>query len=309
MDGIRKDIEAIGFIGLGVMGRPMARNLLKAGYPLVVYDHHPEHIQELVGAGAQGASSAAEVGSRASVIITMLPNSPQVREALLGPDGVAQKALPGAVVVDMSSIAPAAARQIAAELESKGIHYLDAPVSGGDTGAAAGTLSIMVGGDRALLERLRPVLEHLGRSIVWLGPVGSGSMAKLANQIIVAVNIAAVAEAFTLAAKAGLPADVLFQAIRGGLAGSAVLEAKIPQILEGRFQPGFKVDLHSKDLANVLETGRELQVPLPLTALVMQILQALRSAGAGSLDNVAIVRFYEELAHVQVGAASAEKGA
>lgn len=293
--------EKIGFIGLGIMGKPMARNLMKAGYKLAVHNRSREPVEELAGEGATPAASPREVAGQASLIITMLPNSPDVREVLLGPNGVIEGAKPGTTVIDMSSIAPLAAREIEATLRSKGIGMLDAPVSGGEAGAIAGTLSIMVGGEETLFQRYRPVLGCMGKNIVHVGPIGSGNVAKLSNQIIVALNIAAVSEALLLAKKAGVPPKVVREAIRGGLAGSAVLEAKAPMMVERRFNPGFKIDLHAKDLGNVLETSRQLHVPLPLTAAAMEILQSLQSAGLGGEDHSAIVKFYEKMAGIQVG--------
>ncbi len=292
--------EKIGFIGLGIMGKPMARNLMKAGYKLVVHNRGRQPVEELAREGATPASSPREVAGQASLIITMLPNSPQVREVLLGPNGVIEGAKPGTTVIDMSSIAPLAAREIEAALRAKGIGMLDAPVSGGEPGAITGTLSIMVGGDAELLQRYREVLGCMGKSVVHVGPIGSGNVAKLANQIIAALNIAAVSEALLLARKAGVPPQVVYEAIRGGLAGSAILDAKAPMMIERRFTPGFKIDLHAKDLGNVLETSRQLHVPLPLTAAAMEILQSLQASGLGAEDHSAIVKFYEKLAGIQL---------
>ncbi len=291
----------IGFIGLGIMGKPMARNLMKADYKLIVYDINHAPVEELAKEGAAPAGSAQEAAGEAGLVITMLPNSPHVKEALLGKNGVIQGARPGTTVIDMSSIAPLVSREMEAALREKGVAMLDAPVSGGEPGAVAGTLSIMVGGDEELFQRYRDILGCMGKNVVHVGPIGSGNVAKLSNQIVVALNIAAVSEALLLAKKAGVSPKVVYEAIRGGLAGSNVLDAKAPMMIERRFAPGFKIDLHAKDLANVLETSRQLNVPLPLTAVVMEILQSLRANGLGSEDHSAIVKFYEKMAGVEVG--------
>lgn len=291
----------LGFIGLGIMGKPMAKNLIKAGFSLVVHNRSQAPVQELAALGARVAKSPAEVAQQSEIIITMLPNSPEVEEVVLGKNGIAHGAAEGAVVIDMSSIAPLVSQRIARELEPRGIDFLDAPVSGGEPGAIQGTLAIMVGGKEDVFQRCRSILEALGKSIVHLGPVGAGGVAKLANQIIVALNIAAVGEAFALASRAGLDPEKLFHAIRSGLAGSQVMEAKIPKILERNFTPGFKIKLHQKDISNVLATAAGLQVPLPLTGLVAQILASLMADKKGELDHAAIIQFVEKLAHVEIG--------
>ena len=289
----------IGFIGLGIMGRPMAKNLLKAGYALTVYDKFAP-LDDLIALGAKAATSNKEVAANSEVIITMLPNSPQVKEAVLGADGVLDGARSGTILVDMSSIAPAAAQEICAAVKAKGIVMIDAPVSGGEPKAIEGTLAIMVGGDAKAFETVKPILEKMGSSAVHVGEIGAGNVTKLANQIIVALNIAAVAEAFVLATKAGVDPEAVFNAIKGGLAGSTVMNAKVPMILNGDFNPGGRVELHTKDLQNVLDTGHRLNVPLPLTAGVMEVLQSLISDGMRGLDHCAIVRHYEKLAKVEV---------
>lgn len=240
------------------------------------------------------------MAERTDVIITMLPNSPDVKQVVLGPDGVLEGARAGAMLIDMSSIAPLVSIEVAQKAREKGVRMMDAPVSGGEPGAIAGTLSIMVGGDPADFEAFRSLLSHMGKSVVYIGPVGSGNIAKLANQVIVALNIAAVSEALVLARKAGVSPKVVYEAIRGGLAGSAVLDAKAPLMMQRKFEPGFKIDLHIKDLANVMDTARQVGAPLPLTAVVMEMLQALKVAGQGQNDHGAIVRFYEGLAKVEV---------
>jgi 2-hydroxy-3-oxopropionate reductase len=289
----------IGFIGIGIMGRPMAKNLIKAGYKLVVYDKFAK-IDDLIALGAEGASSNKEVASKSDVVITMLPNSPHVREAILGEGGVIEGIDSGKIVVDMSSIAPEASQEVGAALKAKGVVFLDAPVSGGEPKAIDGTLAIMAGGDQKTFDTVKPILEKMGSSVVLVGDIGAGNVTKLANQIVVALNIAAVSEAFVLAAKAGVDPAKVFDAIKGGLAGSTVMNAKVPMILDGNFKPGFRIELHIKDLQNALDTAHNLNVPIPLTANVMETLQALKTDGMAANDHSAIVRFYEKLAKIEV---------
>jgi len=243
-------MKKIGFIGLGIMGKPMARNLLKAGYPLTVYDIVPDKAEEVVDAGAKAGSSSKEVAEKSEIVITMLPNSPEVKEAVLGKNGVLEGAKPGTILIDMSSVAPLASKEVAEKAKEKGVIVLDAPVSGGEPKAVDGTLAIMVGGPQETFDEVEDILSVMGASVTRVGEIGSGNMTKLANQIIVALNIAAMSEAMVLAAKAGVNAEKVFQAIRGGLAGSTVLDAKMPLVLEGNFKPGFRIELHIKDLAN-----------------------------------------------------------
>jgi len=290
----------IGFIGLGIMGKPMAKNLLKAGHTLVVYDVVAAPVKELVEAGATAGTSPKDVASRNDLIITMLPNSPHVKKAVLGEGGVIEGAKPGSVLVDMSSIAPLASREVAAELAKKGVEMLDAPVSGGEPKAIDGTLAIMVGGKEAIFERVKDVLLKMGASAVLCGDIGAGNVTKLANQIIVALNIAAMSEAFVLATKAGVDPERVFNAIKGGLAGSTVLNAKAPMVLEGNYKPGFRIELHIKDLQNALDTAHENGTPIPLTAQIMEIMQALKVDGKQSDDHGGIIQFYEKLAAVKV---------
>ena len=292
-------MKKIGFIGLGIMGRPMARNLIAAGHALVVYDKFAP-ADDLVALGAKAGTSSKDVAAQCDIVITMLPNSPQVREAVLGADGVLDGARPGTIVVDMSSIAPAASQEICAAAEEKGVVVLDAPVSGGEPKAIDGTLAVMVGGNAEAFEEVKPVLEVVGGSVVRVGEIGAGNVTKLANQIIVALNIAAVSEAFTLATKAGVSPEAVFEAIKGGLAGSTVMNAKIPMILDGNFKPGFRIDLHIKDLQNALDTAHQLHVPVPLSAGIMEIMQALTIDGDGTSDHSAVVHYYEKLAKVTV---------
>ena len=292
-------MKKVGFIGLGIMGKPMAKNLLKAGYELVVFDINQDAVNEVVAAGAKSAPTSKDVAAQSEVVITMLPNSPHVKAAVLGENGVLEGAKPGLVLIDMSSIAPLASQEIAAAVAKKGVEMLDAPVSGGEPKAIDGSLSIMVGGNKDLFDRSTELLSKMGKSVVLCGDVGAGNTTKLANQIIVALNIAAVSEAFVLATKAGVDPELVFNAIRGGLAGSTVMEAKAPMIMAGNFKPGFKIDLHIKDLANAIETGHDVGVPLPLTASVMEILQALKVDGKGQNDHSGIAMYYEKLAKVE----------
>lgn len=293
-------MKNIGFIGLGIMGRPMAKNLLKAGYPVVVYDIVPTAVGEVVAAGARAGQSPKAVAAASDVVITMLPNSPEVKQAILGKDGVIEGLRPGSIVVDMSSIAPLASREISAKLATLNVPLLDAPVSGGEPKAVSGTLAIMVGGPAETFEAVKAILGAMGSSVTHVGAVGSGNVAKLANQIVVALNIAAVSEALVLATKAGVDPEKIFQAIRGGLAGSTVMEAKVPMMLQGNFKPGFRIDLHIKDMMNAMDTAHELGVPLPLSSQVLEILQALKVDGKAKDDHSGIVQFYEKQARIEV---------
>jgi 2-hydroxy-3-oxopropionate reductase len=290
----------IGFIGLGIMGKPMAKNLLKAGYSLVVYDVVAAPVAELVAAGATAGTSPKDVASTCELIITMLPNSPHVKTAVLGAGGVIEGARPGSIVIDMSSIAPAASRELAAALAHKSIEMLDAPVSGGEPKAIDGTLSVMVGGKEAVFAKVKDVLLKMAASAVLCGDIGAGNVTKLANQIIVALNIAAMSEAFVLATKAGVDPERVFDAIKGGLAGSTVLNAKAPMVLSGNYKPGFRIELHIKDLQNALDTAHESGVPIPLTSQVMEFMQALKADGKQGEDHSGIIQFYEKLAGVKV---------
>ncbi|WP_314153862.1 2-hydroxy-3-oxopropionate reductase [Rouxiella badensis] len=290
----------IGFIGLGIMGKPMSKNLLKAGYSVVFLDRHKETTDELLAAGAEKAATPKAVAEKSDIIITMLPNSPQVKEVVLGENGIIEGAREGAIVIDMSSIAPLASREISLALAEKKIHMLDAPVSGGEPKAIEGTLSVMVGGEKAVFDTCYEVMKSMAGSVVHTGEIGAGNVTKLANQVIVALNIAAMSEALVLATKAGVDPSLVYQAIRGGLAGSTVLDAKAPMVMDRNFKPGFRIDLHIKDLANALDTSHEIGAQLPLTASVMEIMQALRADGQGQSDHSAIARYYENLAKVEV---------
>jgi len=286
----------VGFIGLGIMGKPMSKNLIKAGYSIIVNDVNAAAVAELVALGAESAENAAEVARRSDLVITMLPNSPHVKQVVLGKNGLIEGARPGLILIDMSSIAPLASKEVNAKLVEKGVEMLDAPVSGGEPKAIDGTLSIMVGGSEDLFDRCLPLLQKLGSSVVLCGDIGAGNMTKLANQIIVALNIAALSEAMVLAAKSGVDPETIYKAIRGGLAGSTVMEAKTPMILAGNFKPGFRIELHIKDLANAIETGHDVGVPLPLTSQVMEMMQALKVDGKAGNDHSGIVQYYEKLA-------------
>lgn len=284
----------IGFIGLGIMGKPMVRNLLKAGHQVWVHNRSKAPEEELARDGAIPASYR-DLAAEAQLIFTMLPNGPQVQEVLLGPDGLGQYLHEGQTVIDCSSISPVAAREIAGELEAKGVDMLDAPVSGSDVKAKDGTLAFMVGGKEAVFDRCKPILLQMGASAVRCGEVGAGNTTKLCNQIIVACNIQALAEALTLAKAAGVDPQLVFQAIRGGLAGSTVMEAKSPMMLSGDDTPGFKVDLHLKDLSNVADCAHAVGAPIPLTAQVAEVMQWLHTQGKGDADHSALSQYYEHL--------------
>ena len=292
--------EKIGFIGLGIMGKPMAKNLLNARYTLAVHDLDRRAVKELVALGAEDASSPKEVAHKSTYIITMLPDSPDVRKVVTGTNGVVEAAVPGTTLIDMSSISPLVSQELGRVLEQKGVRFLDAPVSGGEPAAVNGTLTIMVGGDEGVFNECKEILLAMGKSVVRVGKVGSGNMTKLANQVVVALNIAAMSEALVFGTKAGVDPELIYQAIRGGLAGSAVLEAKAPRIMQGNFEPGFRIDLHIKDLANALDTARQIDVPLFLTAQVMEIMKSLKAGGKGQKDHSAILNFYEKLTGTEV---------
>jgi 2-hydroxy-3-oxopropionate reductase len=282
------------------MGRPMAKNLLKAGHKLVVYDVVKASVDELIAAGATQGASSADVSAKSEIVITMLPDGPDVETAVLGAGGVLDGARKGTIVVDMSSISPMVSQKVGAACAAKGIDFLDAPVSGGEPKAIDGTLAIMVGGEAKVFEKVEAILKSMGSSVLLTGPVGAGNVTKLANQIMVACNIAAMGEALVLATRAGLDPEVVFNAVKGGLAGSTVLNAKAPMVIARNFKPGFRIRLHQKDLRNALLAGESLKAPLPLTSLVQQMLMALMNEGKGDLDHSAIVNFIEDLAGIEV---------
>lgn len=285
----------IGFIGLGIMGKPMAKNLIKAGYELKVYDIVNAAVDDVVAAGAKRGANSADVAGDSDVVITMLPNSPHVKEAVLGKNGVLEGAKPGTILVDMSSINPIASQEICTEVEKKGCFMLDAPVSGGEPKAIDGTLAIMVGGRQEIFDKVKHILSAMGTSVTRCGDIGAGNTTKLANQIIVAANIAALGEALTLGKKAGVDPEAIFKAIRGGLAGSTVMDAKAPMMIAGNFKPGFRINLHIKDLNNAIDTGHDVGAPLPLTAAVMEMMQWLKASGYEMEDHSSLFRYYEYL--------------
>ncbi len=288
--------QVIGFIGLGIMGRPMAKNLLKAGYPLVVHNRSRAAVDDLAKAGAKTAGSPKEVAAQSDVLITMLPNSPDVELVALGKDGIIEGARSGLLYADMSTISPIVTKKVGEALSAKGVKMLDAPVSGGEKGAIDAALSIMVGGDKAVFDTLLPIFQAMGKTITLLGPLGAGGFTKLANQIIVAVNLTALGEALTLAKKAGLDREQTLTALGGGLAGSRCLEQKKPNYIAGSYNPGFKIDLHYKDLGLIMDAARSLGVPLPTTAVVQELFSALRVKGKGGLDHSGVITLLEDLA-------------
>jgi 2-hydroxy-3-oxopropionate reductase len=288
--------QVIGFIGLGIMGRPMARNLLKADYSLVVHSRSRGPVDEIAGAGAKVGTSPRDVAAQCDVLITMLPNSPDVEQVVLGRDGVIEGARPGMILLDMSTISPLVSQKVGAALAAKSVKMLDAPVSGGEKGAIDGALSIMVGGDKAVFDKALPIFQAMGKTITHLGPLGAGGFTKLANQIIVAVNLTALGEALTLAKKAGLDRELTLTALAGGLAGSKCLDQKKPNYLADTYNPGFKIDLHYKDLGLIMESARALGVPLPTTAAVQELFSALRVKGRGGLDHSGVITLLEDLA-------------
>jgi 2-hydroxy-3-oxopropionate reductase len=288
--------QTIGFIGLGIMGRPMAKNLLKAGLPLIVHSRSRGPVDELVEAGAKAAQVPREVAGQCDVLITMLPNSPDVELVALGKDGIIEGARSGLIFIDMSTISPIVSQKVGAALGAKGVRMLDAPVSGGEKGAIEGALSIMVGGDQAVFDAVLPILKAMGKTITLLGPLGFGGFTKLANQIIVAMNLTALGEALTLARKAGLDRELTLKALAGGLAGSRCLDQKAANYIAGTYNPGFKIDLHFKDLGLIMESARALGVPLPATAVVQELFNALRVKGRGGLDHSGVITLLEDLA-------------
>lgn len=291
-------MERIGFIGLGIMGKPMARNLLKAGYPLTVFNRSPGAIAELAAAGAATADSPMTVAQQSDVVITCVSDSPDVEMVVLGENGVLAGAHPGLLYIDHSTIAPATSRHIYAALKAKDVAALDAPVSGGDIGAQQGTLSIMVGGDAAAFERALPILQALGKNIVHVGEAGAGQVTKACNQIVVALTVQAVAEALTLAKKSGVDPANVRSALLGGFAQSRVLEVHGQRMIDSTFEPGFKLELHRKDMNIVLQTGKELNLPLFGAAQVTELMNSLLAQGKGELDNSALITLYELLGNI-----------
>jgi 2-hydroxy-3-oxopropionate reductase len=285
----------VGFIGLGIMGTPMTRNLVAAGYDMTAYDLDPARIEAVVQDGAKGASSIAAAVRDADVVITMVPASPQVEEVVLHEGGVLESIRPGGLLIDMSSITPQTSVEVARAAAAKGVQVLDAPVSGGEAGAVEGVLSIMVGGEQETFDAALPILEALGKTIVLCGPHGAGQTVKAANQLIVAVNIQAVAEAVVFLEKSGVDLEAALDVLNGGLAGSTVLTRKKDGILAGDFRPGFKIDLHHKDMGIVTDAARDVGAAVPAGALVAQLVAALRQQGDGGLDHSALVRGVKRL--------------
>lgn len=285
----------IGFIGLGIMGKPMAKNLVKAGYELLVNNLEQAPVDELVACGATAATNL-EIAEQCDIVMTMLPNSPHVKSVMLGEDGVGAHMRKGTTFIDMSSINPVASKEIAAFLEERGVEMLDAPVSGGEPKAIDGTLAFMVGGKQEVFDACKEILEKMGSSVTKCGEIGAGNTTKLANQIIVACNIQALSEAFMLAKKAGVDPENVFEAIKGGLAGSTVMNAKAPMMIEGNDKPGFRIDLHIKDLNNALECAHSVGAPVPMTAAVQEVLQWMHAHEGGQKDHSAIAQYYEFLA-------------
>lgn len=293
-------MATVGFVGLGIMGRPMLRNLLKAGHTVVAYGRTPSKLDAAVADGAQRGASNADVGTRASIVVTMLPDGPEVEEVVLGPSGILSGSKAGLLIIDMSSISPLVSQKIGAACSAKGVDFIDAPVSGGEPKAIDGSLAIMVGGKPDVFAKAEPILKCMGSTVTLTGPVGAGNTTKLANQIMVACNIAAMGEALTLATRCGLNPDVVVNAVKAGLAGSAVLNAKGPMLIARNFKPGFKINLHQKDLRNALKTAEAGNVCLPLTAQVQQMISSLIADGKGDFDHSAIATFVESASHVEV---------
>ena len=290
----------VGFIGLGIMGKPMARNLMKAGYSLVVHNRSRPSVDELAKEGAGIASNPQQAAAQSEVVITMLPDSPEVDQVFAGDQGVFAGVKQGTLLIDMSSISPVVARRLATEAEKLGLDMLDAPVSGGEAGAISATLSIMIGGKPSAVERAMPIFQALGKNIVHVGDAGAGQVTKAANQVVVGLTIAAVSEALVLASKAGVDPVKVRQVLLGGFAQSRILDAHGQKMLDRNFKPGFRIRLHEKDLSIALATGKEYGVPLLLTAALDQIMNAMKVMGQGDLDHSGLITFIEELAKTEV---------
>jgi len=295
--------QKIGLVGLGIMGKPMARNLVKAGYELVVHNRSRGAVDELVTESKKitSANTPGEVASQVDIVITMLPDSPDVDAVVFGDDGLLEEMGSGDLLIDMSTIAPATSIEVSKALAARGASALDAPVSGGDKGAIAGTLSIMVGGEVSDFDRAKPIFEAVGKTIVHVGAAGAGQTVKACNQVVVALNFAAVSEALVLGSKAGVDPEKIIEVLNGGLAASKVLEMRGPTMIQHNFEPGFRVNLHRKDLNIALSTGKEFDVPLPVTALISQMFDALAANGRGDLDHSALVSLFEDLAQHKIG--------
>ncbi|MFE1255116.1 2-hydroxy-3-oxopropionate reductase [Streptomyces fungicidicus] len=293
-------LPTIAWIGLGIMGSPMSENLIKAGYHVTGHTLEPEKLDRLTAAGGTAAGSVAEAVRDADVIITMVPASPQVEAVAYGPDGVLENARPGALLIDMSSITPRTSVDLAAAAKEKGVRVLDAPVSGGEAGAVEAVLSIMVGGEQADFDEARPVFGTLGRTVLRCGPHGAGQTVKAANQLIVAVNIQACAEAVVFLERSGVDLTAALDVLNGGLAGSTVLTRKKDNFLNRDFRPGFRVDLHHKDMGIVTDAARAVGAALPVGAVVAQLVASLRAQGDGGLDHSALLRAVERLSGARV---------
>ena len=290
----------IGFIGLGIMGKPIVSNILKKGYCVLCYDINPKPVEELAGLGAQAAQSIKEIGQTVDTVFTMLPASAHVEEVVLGKGGLLENIKKDAVIFDLSSIDPDTAKKIGQICKSKNVHFFDSPVSGGEPKAIDGALALMTGGNKKILETIYPILKTFAEKITWVGENGAGSTVKLANQIIVNLNIAAVSEAFCLAASCSIDPKIVYEAIRGGLAGSAVLEAKAEKMFTRNFKAGGRIDINQKDIGNVLKTSHKSGAVLPLTAQLYEMMIALSAAGLQKEDHSAILKYYEKLSCVEV---------
>lgn len=290
----------IGFVGLGIMGKPMAKNLIKDGYEVICYDFNQSNMDEVAAAGASTAKNSQELANQSDIVITMLPNSPNVEAALFSEEGIAAGISEGKIVIDMSSINPVSSQRFAEKLAGLGVEFLDAPVSGGEPKAIDGTIAVMVGGKKKVFDQCYELLLSMASSVTYIGEVGAVNIAKLANQIIVAINIAAVGEALSFATKAGADPELVYQGIRGGLAGSTVMDAKSPMILNRDFDPGFRIELHIKDLQNALDTSHMINAGIPLTAQLMEIMQVLKNDGLEKKDHSAIACYYEKINNLTI---------
>lgn len=290
----------IGFVGLGIMGKPMAKNLIKDGYEVICYDFNQSNMDEVAAAGASTAKNSQELANQSDIVITMLPNSPNVEAALFSEEGIAAGISEGKIVIDMSSINPVSSQRFAEKLAGLGVEFLDAQVSGGEPKAIDGTIAVMVGGKKKVFDQCYELLLSMASSVTYIGEVGAGNIAKLANQIIVAINIAAVGEALSFATKAGADPELVYQGIRGGLAGSTVMDAKSPMILNRDFDPGFRIELHIKDLQNALDTSHMINAGIPLTAQLMEIMQVLKNDGLEKKDHSAIACYYEKINNLTI---------
>jgi 2-hydroxy-3-oxopropionate reductase len=293
--------EKVGFIGLGIMGKPMARNLVEAGYELLVHNRSRGPVDELAAEGAEAAGRPREVAENSDIMITMLPDSPQVREVVAGEGGVLEGIGEGALLIDMSTISPVVTEELSAAVQEKSASMLDAPVSGGDVGAIEGTLSIMVGGEEGDFQRAKPLFDVMGKTVTHVGPTGAGQVTKAANQIVVALTIEAVSEALVLGSKGGVAPEKILDVLGGGLAGNKVMEVKREKFLSHTFDPGFRSELHHKDLGIALSAGREYGVALPVTALVDQMLLSMKKKGWGGEDHSALLRMIEDLSQHEIG--------